>query len=357
VTVSVIIPLYNKAAHIRRTIDSVLTQTHGDFELIIVDDGSTDGGADIVRECADPRVRLVQQTNAGASAARNRGAAEAKSELLSFLDADDEWNKDFLETMLNLRQKFPQAAVWGSAYTEIHPGGRLRDLPLDEETRRQTGGLLINVFRLSVSAQQPIHASSMLVRKDALMAIGGYLVRSQPREDTDVLFRLALRNRVAYCPISKTIYHMDAENRLDRWLWSGNYPLFEHAREYLRECGDGQQLGEDVKQYLAHFHTRGLYSNWLAGNPKAMREIIHDCKHIKGYRLKCLLWRPLVSVPYRLVLFAWRVHSRLRGRDGKLPPVRRISRDKADSREQKVEGSGESQKAERAVGSGPVVGE
>lgn len=324
--ISVIIPLYNKAAHVRRAVDSVLAQTFADFELVVVDDGSTDGGANIIREYADPRIRLVQQANAGASAARNRGVAEAKAELVAFLDADDEWAGDFLETVLALRKRFAQAAVWGTAYTEMHPGGQLRQLPLDEKTRRQAAGLLINFFLFSIQIGQPCNCSSMMVRKDALLEVGGFPAELVRLTDTHTLFRLALRHPIAYYPIAKAIYHMEAENRTGGCVYSGNFQFFEAARAFSRALGTASHIGADVKQYLGEMHTGGLYRNWLAGNRAAMREIIRDCGGIKGYGIRCFLWRPLVCIPHPVVLFGWRLQSRMRGRDGKLPPVRSVYR-------------------------------
>lgn len=171
----------------------------------------------------------------------------------------------------------------------------------------------------------------MLVRKDALLKAGGFLVGLVRLEDTDTLLSLGLRNAMAYCPVAKTIYHMEAENRTDRWLYSGNFPFFEHARAFLRESGGANQLSEDVQQYLGYKHTDCLYRNWLAGNRAAMREIISDCQGIPGYRLKCFLWRFLVWIPYPLVLFAWRLNSRLHGRDGILPQIRSIYRNQQQS--------------------------
>jgi glycosyltransferase involved in cell wall biosynthesis len=99
--VSAIIPLYNKERSIARAINSALAQSHPDFELIVVDDGSTDESAKVVRAISDPRVRLVAQSNQGPGAARNRGAAETRGDYLAFLDADDEWMPEFLQKSLS----------------------------------------------------------------------------------------------------------------------------------------------------------------------------------------------------------------------------------------------------------------
>ncbi len=106
--VSVVIPLYNKGLYIARALNSVLAQTFQDFEVILVDDGSTDDGAEVIGGVDDPRIQLIQQENLGVSAARNRGIEAARAELVAFLDADDEWLPCFLSKIIDLSDKYPE---------------------------------------------------------------------------------------------------------------------------------------------------------------------------------------------------------------------------------------------------------
>lgn len=114
--VSVIIPLYNKSRYISRALDSVFAQTYQDYEVIVVDDGSTDNGPEIVRQYRDKRLRMVRQANAGPGAARNRGISESKARLLAFLDADDEWMPEFLQKSVKKLESNPDCDLTASSY-------------------------------------------------------------------------------------------------------------------------------------------------------------------------------------------------------------------------------------------------
>jgi glycosyltransferase involved in cell wall biosynthesis len=107
INISVVIPLYNKAAEIERTLRSVLAQTLSPLEIIVVDDGSTDGSAAIVERVGGERVRLVHQQNRGVSAARNRGIELSRGEYVAFLDGDDRWNPDYLQTLAAFIARHP----------------------------------------------------------------------------------------------------------------------------------------------------------------------------------------------------------------------------------------------------------
>jgi glycosyltransferase involved in cell wall biosynthesis len=319
---SIVIPLYNKRGQIRRAIDSVLGQSIKDFELIVVDDGSTDGGGDVVREVRDPRLRLVSQPNAGVSVARNRGAAEATSDVVAFLDADDAWDPDFLETIASLRCQFPDAAVWGTAYRFLRRSGV-------EESPRYHGALpagdaggLIDYFAGN-RGNSPLVASSVAIRKDALAQVGGFPVGLAYSEDHDTWLRLALRFPVAWSPRPKVLIHEDAENRTDGFMYLGNYPFFESARRFLAES-DSRALRAEVYDYLAWRHTELLASKWLNGERDVLREIVRDCRHIPGYFWKCAGWYLLSWVPYPLVKLIWTAKRRLSGRGAGFPEAREI---------------------------------
>ncbi|MDD5303369.1 MAG: glycosyltransferase family A protein, partial [Elusimicrobia bacterium] len=127
--VSVVIPLYNKGPHIARALDSVLAQSVRDFEIVVVDDASTDGGAEIVRRHHDRRIRLVgrDKPGPGGHAARNAGIKAAAAPLIAFLDADDTWEPQYLETILRMRKAYPQAGAYATAYRIYDRGGRVEN--------------------------------------------------------------------------------------------------------------------------------------------------------------------------------------------------------------------------------------
>ncbi len=119
--ISVIIPLFNKEKYINRAIDSVFTQTYQDFEILVVDDGSTDGGPKLVRNYQDPRLRLICQQNEGPGSARNRGIKESTGPYLAFLDADDEWLPDFLRRYVKALKTHPDCDYVVGPYFEGDP--------------------------------------------------------------------------------------------------------------------------------------------------------------------------------------------------------------------------------------------
>ena len=203
--VSVVIPAYDRAATIRPAIDSVLRQTWTDFELLVVDDGSTDGTQDVVRAIPDPRLRLIETPrNMGASAARNLGVAEARAPWIAFQDSDDEWLPLKLEKQM-ARLTAPGAAfvagycgmmILGEAHGPLDgPGaGRLsaRYFPAPEATGLE-GDLLEPLLRASLISTQ-----TLVARAEPLRAIGGFDPDLKALIDWDCVLRLAPLGPIAF---------------------------------------------------------------------------------------------------------------------------------------------------------------
>jgi cellulose synthase/poly-beta-1,6-N-acetylglucosamine synthase-like glycosyltransferase len=196
-TTAVVIPLYNKAESVRRAIGSVLGQSLPPTEIIVVDDGSTDGSAEIVRQIDEARIRLICQPNGGVSAARNRGIAAARSRWIALLDADDEWMPGHLATMHNLRERYPSCRVLASGYV-LRGGGRPDRSILLRGGVPEQAGVLFDYFDAASRSDPPLCSSAVVVAREALRAVGGFPVGVGQGEDLLTWARLAARYSIAY---------------------------------------------------------------------------------------------------------------------------------------------------------------
>lgn len=205
--VSVVIPLYNKESQIAKTLRTVLNQSFQDFEIVIVNDGSTDNSVNEVEKFADSRIRLVSQPNAGVSAARNRGIEEARGELIALLDADDEWKSEYLSTQMMLTEKYSECDVFAVNYEFCNEHGEItptiiRHLPFSGEH-----GIISNYFEVASTSHPPICSISIVVRKKAFQSIGGFPVGVTSGEDLLTWAHLACRYKIAYCNQAHAVYY------------------------------------------------------------------------------------------------------------------------------------------------------
>jgi glycosyltransferase involved in cell wall biosynthesis len=196
--ISVVIPLYNKENEIANTLQSVLRQSYQNFEIVIVDDGSTDESVEVVAQLKDDRIRLITQTNQGVSAVRNRGIHEAKYKYIAFLDADDEWAPDYLATQIQLIQKFPECGVFACAYEFHEEDGSIKNLILNKITFKETQGILSNYFEVAACSHPPLWTSAIVVEKEAILSVGGFPLGVDLGEDLLTWAKLAVRYRIAY---------------------------------------------------------------------------------------------------------------------------------------------------------------
>ena len=200
--ISIVMPCYNGRAHLPRSIASVQAQTCGDWELVVIDDGSRDGSADWVESLGDARIRCIRQANSGVSAARNAGLRAARGARICFLDADDCWEATLLEKLSAALDAQPDAVLAYCGWQNVGLGGG-RDLPFvppDYETPDKAQ-------RLFAGCRWPIHA--VMVRADAIQAAGGFDTGLRNAEDYLLWLKIAIPGRIVRVPevLAKYFFH------------------------------------------------------------------------------------------------------------------------------------------------------
>lgn len=211
--ISIVIPLFNKSESVFGTISSVLGQSYQDFEIIIVDDGSTDDSFQVVSRFGqlEPKLTLIQKKNGGVCSARNTGIRAAKGDYIALLDADDIWDKDYLQEQMKMVEDFPECSMWGINYGETIDGTIIRDVPTG--LPKGYRGIVEDYFRIPGRISDLFCSSSVLIRKSVFDHIGLFDERIRYAEDSDMWFRIIARFPVAFYDRYMVYYRFDAENR------------------------------------------------------------------------------------------------------------------------------------------------
>ncbi len=205
-SISVIVPAYNAERTILETVNSVLQQTFTDFELIVIDDGSTDQSAQLLQAIADPRLKVFSYPNGGASVARNRGMEHATGEYFSFLDADDLWTSDKLQLQLDALQAHAEAGVAYSWTCNMSPTGEAFYPGLcATHTGNVQAQLLVSNFLAS--------GSNGLIRRNAIASAGAFDPALDAYEDWDYFLRLAARWTFVVVPKYQILYRQSPGGR------------------------------------------------------------------------------------------------------------------------------------------------
>lgn len=192
--VSVAIPLYNKAPFVAETVGSALAQTFSNFDIVVVDDGSTDDGVAKLRQFDDPRLVVIRQDNAGVAVARTRAMREGRGTYVAFLDADDIWHPDHLAQLMELTRLFPHAALFGNDFVErSSPGTRSES----ETTGPIQYRIVDDYFAECAFGRAPLYTSSCMVLRRRALDFGGFPVGNYCGEDLALWMMLAADAPVA----------------------------------------------------------------------------------------------------------------------------------------------------------------
>lgn len=255
---SVIIPLYNKAPYVTKAVNSVLAQSYSDYELIIMDDGSSDDSYDVARSIIDghSNCHIYRQENSGASMARNNAVALSKGDYLCFLDADDWWASSFLEKMSGLIHDYPEAKIFGTNYYYVKNGSQRVCV-----TTAKTG--YINYCQsFAEKLQMPLWTGATCIPRPVFDEFGGFRAHIKIGEDFDLWIKVALKYKVAFLdePLSFYFQDSDAKWRLVSKLHAPEANMLWNLG-YLEE---EERINPDYKKLIDALRTNGLITYYLS---------------------------------------------------------------------------------------------
>lgn len=280
---SVVIPLYNKEHYIGKTLKSVLNQTFQDFEIIVVNDGSTDHSLDAARSIKSDRVQIISQENAGVAVARNTGIEHASAEYIAFLDADDEWYPEYLQTINALTENFPNSDMFVTAYRIVmgnekyHYSAHLSDEPICLESYWST-------FQ---NAYDIVWTSATVIKKQAIVKAGMFTPGEKIGQDLDLWARVARNNpKVAYSPEVCVDYNRGAEQNA-RTRVKIAYP--KAFMSILEQEMQNDNWSTEEKNWMENKYNKKMtvyvFTSILANKRKQAREILRKWNEKHPYKL------------------------------------------------------------------------
>ncbi len=210
---SIIIPALNEEKFLPKILNDLKKQSFQNFEIIVVDDYSIDGGPAIVRNYHDPRISFIEQDHRGVSYTRNHGVDLATSDFIAFLDADDEWMPKHLETIIRLIKKYPGAGMYTTACKIRSHEGKTRWLEYEFIPDPPWEGILPNYFKSGAVVGFPVKISSVVIPRKRFQEMGGFAEGYWYGEDVDLFGKIALKYPVAFSWESWALYHHEASNR------------------------------------------------------------------------------------------------------------------------------------------------
>jgi cellulose synthase/poly-beta-1,6-N-acetylglucosamine synthase-like glycosyltransferase len=284
---SIVIPLYNKAPYVTGTIESVLAQTFTDYELIVVDDGSSDGGAELVAAITDQRLRLVRQDNAGVSVARNRGIAQARGEWVVLLDADDWHHPRFLASLVAAQETYPQAEAVATQFMS------LPDKEYNWPPAWPDMGDLLNVELITDLPTRWMKGPTLCTGSVAIRTVR--LHQMQPcfpagesqGEDIDLWFRIAEQTPIALVRSPLLAYRTAVEGSLtaqnDPMLF--RYPAIQRMRRRALSGAMSAQQRRSTLWFIAQQEVSGARYAMASGQRlEGIRWLIRGRHAVSGKR-------------------------------------------------------------------------
>lgn len=288
---SVIIPLYNKALYVRKALESVCAQTYRDYELIVINDGSTDNSAIVADEYLKATdsidYKIINQPNAGVSAARNNGVAQAHGEYIAFLDADDWWEPTYLERMAQLINDYPDAGLYACNYIYYKPGKTHVALHIPT-------GYINYPKAYYESGVMPVTSITAIIPRNVYDEMGGFREHLWMAEDFDLWIRIALNNKVVFLNESLAYYNQEVQLK-----WRALGKLYPPIRQFAFDADyliPYQACNHDIKHVVDMVKIVCLKQYYLSKEyhhlaKKELAKIDYNLYRNQSFAL--YLWQPL----------------------------------------------------------------
>ena len=304
---SVIIPLYNKAPYIAKAIQSVLSQTFTDYELIIIDDGSKDDSFVTALKAIEGKgnCHIYRQQNDGVSVARNRGVDFSQGEYLCFLDADDWWDEHFLDGMSKLIDEFPDAGIYGTSYIIVNETKhKTRVSPIGVEQGFEKG--YINYCQVyAKTLAMPLTSNSVAIPRKVFEEMHGFPKGIKLGEDFILWIHIALKYKVAFLNKPLAYYNQDVEME-NRGVKSKGFDPDSFMTFHFKEFEDAEKANSDLKVLLDRLRVYSLMRFRLENvHSKRVKEEIAKVNFSnvdKKYKF-------YYNSPYPIVWISHKIHS------------------------------------------------
>ncbi len=294
---SVVISVYNKAEYIQKTISSVLNQSFEDFELIVINDGSTDTSEQLINIFKDKRLRLITTQNQGASNARNTGIREASSNYIALLDGDDLWDTDYLKTIHEAIIKYPKIKVFASALAQKY---KSKVIPVNYNFTQESLFEVHDYFKSSLKYSL-LSSSSIVFNKAILSEIGDFDASIASGQDTDLWIRIGLNFEIVFAnkilafyrhvpnSLSNTTASPERKPKFDKFLDEEKDNIYlkkfidrnRYAMAILSKLNNNDEYSS---YYISNLNTKNisLIQLILLKSPKWLLVLLLKIKSLKG---------------------------------------------------------------------------
>lgn len=282
---SIVVPLYNKTDFITETLKTVIKQSFTDFEIIIVNDGSTDDSIEKIKLFSDHRIRIINQNNQGAAAARNKGIDEAKSNLIVFLDADDLWLNNHLEELKKLYHDYPNCGMYCNRHKTRISKNKLISNSYSNSIPDDFRGIVPDYFEASL-VNRVSTSSSIMVPKEIIKKYNGFDIHISSGQDLDLWTKIGIDHFVAISNKTTAIYRFEVAGSLSKTSFLSKKLIdLNKFKTFERE-------NRSLKKFIDIYRLEYAIQYRIAGDIKKSKKLISEIKSEIPLKTKILLYLP-----------------------------------------------------------------